>query len=53
MGAYDDKLNLVLFESMKLDKPWTLETYRSIGGYEVWEKIPARETDPRVDHRRA
>jgi len=24
MGAYDDKMNLVLFESMKLDKPWTL-----------------------------
>ena len=48
MGAYDDKLNLVLFESMKLDKPWTLETYRSIGGYQVWEKIlsekPARES---------
>ena len=48
MGAHDDKLNLVLFESMKLDKPWTLETYRSIGGYQVWEKIlsekPARES---------
>src|SRR5579871_4111171 len=48
MGAYDDKLNLVLFESMKLDKPWTLETYRKIGGYEVWEKIlsekPTRES---------
>jgi NADH-quinone oxidoreductase subunit F len=48
MGAYDDKLNLVLFESMKLDKPWTLETYRSIGGYQVWEKIlsekPTRES---------
>src|ERR1700744_4903802 len=38
MGSYDDKMNLVLFESMKLDKPWTLETYRKIGGYEVWEK---------------
>src|SRR5580693_7448626 len=48
MGAHDDKLNLVLFESMKLDKPWTLDTYRSIGGYEVWEKIlsekPTRES---------
>jgi len=48
MGAYDDKMNLVLFESMKLDKPWTLETYRKIGGYEVWEKIlsekPTRES---------
>jgi NADH-quinone oxidoreductase subunit F len=48
MGAYDDKMNLVLFESMKLDKPWTLETYRKIGGYEVWEKTlrekPTRES---------
>ena len=46
MGAYDDKMNLVLFESMKLDKPWTLETYRKIGGYEVWEKT-LREKPPR------
>jgi NADH-quinone oxidoreductase subunit F len=48
MGNYDDKMNLVLFESMKLDKPWTLETYRKIGGYEVWEKTmrekPTRES---------
>src|SRR5579871_2994949 len=46
MGAYDDKLNLVLFESMKLDKPWTLETYRKIGGYEVWERL-LRDKPPR------
>ena len=48
MGEYDDKLNLVLFESMKLDKPWTLQTYRSIGGYDIWEKYlrekPTRES---------
>jgi len=41
-------MNLVLFESMKLEKPWTLETYRSIGGYDVWEKTlrekPTRES---------
>ncbi len=34
-----DKMNLVLFEPLKLERPWTLKTYRSIGGYEVWEKI--------------
>ena len=48
MGNYDDMMNLVLFESLKLDKPWTLETYRRIGGYEVWEKTlrekPTRES---------
>jgi NADH-quinone oxidoreductase subunit F len=48
MGAHDDKLNLVVFEPLKLERPWTLETYRTIGGYEVWEKIirekPTRES---------
>jgi NADH-quinone oxidoreductase subunit F len=48
MGAHDDKLNLTVFEPLKLDKPWTLQTYRSIGGYDVWEKIlrekPTRES---------
>jgi NADH-quinone oxidoreductase subunit F len=36
---YEDKMNLVVFESLKLERPWTLDTYRKIGGYEVWEKI--------------
>jgi NADH-quinone oxidoreductase subunit F len=48
MGAHDDKLNMVVFEPLKLERSWTLETYRSIGGYEVWEKIlrekPTRES---------
>jgi NADH-quinone oxidoreductase subunit F len=34
-----EKMNLVLFEPLKLERPWTLETYRKIGGYQVWEKI--------------
>ncbi|HWG30999.1 MAG TPA: NADH-quinone oxidoreductase subunit F, partial [Steroidobacteraceae bacterium] len=34
-----EKMNLLLFESMHLEQPWTLDTYRKIGGYEVWEKI--------------
>jgi len=32
--------------------PGTLETYRKIGGYDIWEKYLRGETDPRVDHRR-
>jgi NADH-quinone oxidoreductase subunit F len=48
MGAHDDKLNMVVFEPLKLEQPWTLKTYRGIGGYEVWEKIlrekPTRES---------
>src|SRR5579863_2399129 len=40
-------MNLTVFEPLKLERPWTLGTYRSIGGYSVWEQIlkdkPARE----------
>jgi NADH-quinone oxidoreductase subunit F len=43
---WDDKRNLVVFEPLKLERPWELETYRKIGGYEQWEKIIA-EKPPR------
>ena len=43
MGAWDDKHNLVVFESLGRERPWTLETYRSIGGYETWQRILAGE----------
>ncbi|HUI61767.1 MAG TPA: NADH-quinone oxidoreductase subunit NuoF [Steroidobacteraceae bacterium] len=46
MTGYEDKMNLVLFEPLKLERPWTLATYRSIGGYEIWEKMLA-EKPPR------
>src|SRR5580658_7302847 len=32
-------MNLTVFEPLKLERSWTLATYRSIGGYEVWERI--------------
>jgi NADH-quinone oxidoreductase subunit F len=38
--------NLVCFETLGMDQPWSLETYRKIGGYEVWERI-LREKTPR------
>ncbi|HEY8509178.1 MAG TPA: NADH-quinone oxidoreductase subunit NuoF [Steroidobacteraceae bacterium] len=48
MTDYSDKLNLTVFEPLKYERPWTLETYRKIGGYEVWERIlrekPTRES---------
>jgi NADH-quinone oxidoreductase subunit F len=31
--------NEICFRSMHLDKPWTLATYKKVGGYEQWEKI--------------
>jgi len=42
--AYEQ--NLVVFEALKHERPWTLETYRSFGGYAAWEKI-LREPIPR------
>ena len=47
MPVSPDKMNLVVFEPLKLERPWTLETYRKIGGYSAWEQIltemPPRE----------
>jgi NADH-quinone oxidoreductase subunit F len=44
MGAWDEKMNLVCFETLKFERPWTLENYLSIGGYEVWKNILAEKT---------
>ena len=38
---YAERMNLTVFEPLKLERSWTLEVYRSIGGYQVWEKILA------------
>ena len=42
--AYEQ--NLVLFEALQYERPWTLEGYRQFGGYQAWEKI-LREQTPR------
>lgn len=31
--------NEICFRTLHLDKPWTLETYQDVGGYEQWKKI--------------
>jgi len=36
--------NEVCFRTLHLDKPWTLDNYRSVGGYEVLKKILAEQT---------
>jgi NADH-quinone oxidoreductase subunit F len=46
VSDYADKMNLVVFEPLKLERSWELNTYRKIGGYDVWEKILA-EKPPR------
>lgn len=38
--------NDVCFRSLHLKDPWRLETYQSIGGYSVWQKIVQEKTPP-------
>jgi NADH-quinone oxidoreductase subunit F len=33
------QLNKVCYRTLHLQKPWALQTYRSLGGYSVWNKI--------------
>ncbi len=33
------QLNNVCYQTLKFDEPWTLENYRSVGGYSALEKI--------------
>ncbi len=43
--AYEQ--NLCVFEPLNLERSWTLDAYRSIGGYQSWETI-LREKPPRL-----
>ena len=36
----------VIFHSLHLDKPWTLATYRSTGGYETLKKVVTEKVSP-------
>ncbi len=40
------EMNQVVFEPLKLPESWTLKAYRSIGGYDAWEKILREKTPP-------
>src|SRR5579872_3794195 len=46
VASYKEQLNQTVFEPLKLERSWTLDTYRSIKGYQIWEKI-LREKTPR------
>lgn len=39
-------LNQVCFRTLHHAKPWSLEAYLSVGGYEVWRKILREKTPP-------
>ena len=38
--------NEVCYRTLGLDRSWSLETYRSVGGYEAWRKILAGQLTP-------
>ncbi len=38
--------NQVCMTTLGLDKPWTLESYRSVGGYQAWERILKEKIAP-------
>lgn len=38
--------NEICFRTLHLDKPWTLATYQSAGGYLQWQKILREKTPP-------
>src|SRR5512144_24201 len=36
----------VCFRTLNLDRPWSLDAYKSVGGYSVWEKVLKGELTP-------
>lgn len=38
--------NLVCYRTRHLAEPWSLKTYESVGGYQVWKKIITQKTSP-------
>jgi len=44
----DIPLNLTCYETLGHERPWSMDTYRKIGGYQAWEKI-LREKIPPAD----
>ncbi len=40
------QFNQVCYRTLQFDEPWTLENYRKLGGYSVWEKILKEKTSP-------
>ena len=39
-------LNEVCYATLRFDRPWTIENYRKIGGYEAWENILSSCPEP-------
>ena len=44
MSDWTDRMNLVCFEPLKLERSWELATYEKIGGYQAWKQILTERT---------
>lgn len=42
----DKRLNQVCYRTLGADEPWSLDAYRKVGGYSVWEKILKGDLPP-------
>jgi len=40
-----EMLNTVCYATLGRDEPWSLDSYRHVGGYEAWRRILAERTD--------
>jgi NADH-quinone oxidoreductase subunit F len=36
----------VVYTTLHFDTPWSIDSYRQMGGWQAWEKILAEKTDP-------
>src|SRR5688500_17384573 len=43
LEKWQDRMNLTVFEPLKLPESWKLENYLKIGGYDAWKKILAEK----------
>ena len=41
-----DQINSICYKTLELNEPWTLESYKSVGGYAAWEKILQQNISP-------
>ena len=39
LETWRERMNLVVFEPLSIERSWTLESYLKIGGYSSWKKI--------------
>lgn len=42
------ELNQVCYRTLHLEKPWSLESYLSVGGYSAWQRVLKEQTSPQT-----